>query len=790
MIYLPPFLTTKYKIMKKIILASLLFSLAALVNAVPTGITLTPNNIDENLPIGTTIGVLSTTDSAGGGSYNYSLKVTSFLFDVGEQGGSSLGSNQLKARPAGNSNGDNDIIIATIIGYSNTGQSPASSLVAAIDSTTGVSAEVVTNGEDSGTVRLTSWPANLNGATLIGFSTTSGGNSVSTITIDSNLDPLPTATFDEQYFEISGSDLVSAIVFDYSVKSSYTINVTTDDGNNTFSQDITVNITENNIVPIGVTLTPNSIFEGLMSGSTVGALSTTNSAGEGGSYSYSLKATSFLFSVGEQGGTNVNSNQFKVRLADDSADITIATIGKYSFATGSPAGFLVTAINTYNTNNSSGVSAEVVNDGPASGIVRLTNWPANLNGAKLIGFTTANSSGSNYNAITIGSDLTIPTLSTTLNEQYFTISGSNLLSATVFDYSVKSSYTINVTTNDGVTDFSQDITVTIKSIDESLSLSSNTVAENNAAGTTVGILATSGGTEPYSYTVSNANPNKAFTFNVTGEDGASNESTNFVIEAIGGSRTAIAYFYFRIYRASGANNPANILSFEINQTEGFSSEYTITGSYTGTITLTDWPDKYDGATLIGSSRTDIDYITIDSGLTLPSYLPFSTDGDKLITTAVLDQATQGSYTITISSTDSSSPTAVTISKDFIITVTEEKTFSLDVDGNQTLNATNDGLIIFKYLLNPDANNLHTTIANDAIEDRKTSAQLKAYLDDAGTILDVDGNETLNATNDGLIIFKYLLNPDANNLHTTIANDALDDRNSTEDLKAYLDSYTE
>ena len=776
--------------MKKIILTSLLFSLAALVNAVPTGITLTPNNIDENLPIGRTIGVLSTTDSAGGGSYNYSLKVTSFLFDVGEQSGTNLGSNQLKARPAGNSNGDNDIIIATISGYSNTGQSPASSLVAAIDSTTGVSAEVVTNGEDSGKVRLTSWPANLNGATLIGFTTTdSGGNSVSTITIDSNLDPLPTATFDEQYFEISGSDLVSAIVFDYSVKSSYTINVTTDDGNNTFSQDIIVNITENNIVPIGVTLTPNSIFEGLMSGSTVGALSTTNSAGEGGSYSYSLKATSFLFSVGEQGGTNVNSNQFKVRLADDSADITIATIGKYSFATGSPAGFLVTAINTYNTNNSSGVSAEVVNDGPASGTVRLTSWPANLNGAKLIGFSTTNGANS-INTITIGSDLTIPTLSTTLNEQYFTISGSNLLSATVFDYSVKSSYTINVTTNDGVTDFSQDITVTIKSIDESLSLSSNTVAENNAAGTTVGILATSGGTEPYSYTVSNANPNKAFTFNVTGEDGASNESTNFVIEAIGGSRTAIAYFYFRIYRASGANNPANTLSFEINQTEGFSSEYTITGSYTGTITLTDWPDKYDGATLIGSSRTDIDYITIDSGLTLPSYLPFSTDGDKLITTAVLDQATQGSYTITISSTDSSSPTAVTISKDFIITVTEEKTFSLDVDGNQTLNATNDGLIIFKYLLNPDANNLHTTIANDAIEDRKTSAQLKAYLDNAGTILDVDGNQTLNATNDGLIIFKYLLNPDANNLHTTIANDAIDDRNSTEDLKAYLDLYAD
>ena len=116
------------------------------------------------------------------------------------------------------------------------------------------------------------------------------------------------------------------------------------------------------------------------------------------------------------------------------------------------------------------------------------------------------------------------------------------------------------------------------------------------------------------------------------------------------------------------------------------------------------------------------------------------------------------------------------------------TFSLDIDGNGTVNAPNDGLIIFKYLLNSNANNLHTTIANDAIDGRKTSAQLKAYLDDAGTILDVDGNKTINAPNDGLIIFKYLLNSNANNLHTTIANDAIEGRKTTAQLKDYLDKY--
>ena len=116
------------------------------------------------------------------------------------------------------------------------------------------------------------------------------------------------------------------------------------------------------------------------------------------------------------------------------------------------------------------------------------------------------------------------------------------------------------------------------------------------------------------------------------------------------------------------------------------------------------------------------------------------------------------------------------------------TFSLDVDGNGSLSSSNDGLVIFKYLLNPNSNNLHTTIANDAINTRKSTEQLKAYLDDAMTILDVDSNGSLSSSNDGLVIFKYLLNPNSNNLHTTIANDAMNDRKSTTELKAYLDTY--
>ena len=124
----------------------------------------------------------------------------------------------------------------------------------------------------------------------------------------------------------------------------------------------------------------------------------------------------------------------------------------------------------------------------------------------------------------------------------------------------------------------------------------------------------------------------------------------------------------------------------------------------------------------------------------------------------------------------------------LVNVNAVAAFSLDIDGNGTINASNDGLIIFKYLLNSNANNLHTTISSNAADDRKTTAQLKAYLDNSGDILDIDGNGTTNASNDGLIVFKYLLNSNANNLHTTIASNAPGSKTTTINLKAYLDQY--
>ena len=104
---------------------------------------------------------------------------------------------------------------------------------------------------------------------------------------------------------------------------------------------------------------------------------------------------------------------------------------------------------------------------------------------------------------------------------------------------------------------------------------------------------------------------------------------------------------------------------------------------------------------------------------------FSISANKLTANNPMSLTAGSLFNVGISTYDENSDTF----SDFLtITITDNPVFSLDIDGNETTNASNDGLIVFKYLLNSNANNLHTTISNNAIDGRKTTPQLKAYLD--------------------------------------------------------------
>lgn len=85
------------------------------------------------------------------------------------------------------------------------------------------------------------------------------------------------------------------------------------------------------------------------------------------------------------------------------------------------------------------------------------------------------------------------------------------------------------------------------------------------------------------------------------------------------------------------------------------------------------------------------------------------------------------------------------------------TTNLDIDGNGQCDALTDGVLMMRYLFDP--NGPWTTdgaIGSGAT--RTTHDQVKAYLDAGQTMLDVDGNGQCDALTDGMLIMRYLFDP--------------------------------
>ena len=121
----------------------------------------------------------------------------------------------------------------------------------------------------------------------------------------------------------------------------------------------------------------------------------------------------------------------------------------------------------------------------------------------------------------------------------------------------------------------------------------------------------------------------------------------------------------------------------------------------------------------------------------------------------------------------------------------EVSMSLDVDGNGTVGLLTDGLLIVRYLIGTRGSALTDgAVAGDAHEDRDSPEEIAAYLQGLvdGDVLDVDGNGTVGLLTDGLLIVRYLVGTRGPALTDgAVAGDAHADRDSPEEIAAYLDS---
>jgi len=111
--------------------------------------------------------------------------------------------------------------------------------------------------------------------------------------------------------------------------------------------------------------------------------------------------------------------------------------------------------------------------------------------------------------------------------------------------------------------------------------------------------------------------------------------------------------------------------------------------------------------------------------------------------------------------------------------------SLDIDGNGQYDALTDGLLLLRgmFLLSGDSL-ISDAVASDAVY--KTSGEVASRIDMLGDLVDIDGNGTVDALTDGLVILRYLFNLRGDVLiNDVIASDAT--VKTAEDVEAKIEA---
>ncbi len=137
---------------------------------------------------------------------------------------------------------------------------------------------------------------------------------------------------DSASFTISGANLVTAAAFDYEVKASYSVEITsTDAGSLTYAKTLTITVTNANEAPTNISISASSIVEGA-SGRTVGSFSTTDpDSGDTFTYSITGGADSGSFTI--SGSNLVTAATFDYETKTSYAvDITTTDAGSLTYS--------------------------------------------------------------------------------------------------------------------------------------------------------------------------------------------------------------------------------------------------------------------------------------------------------------------------------------------------------------------------------------------------------------------------------------------------------------------------
>lgn len=286
---------------------------------------------------------------------------------------------------------------------------------------------------------------------------------------------LGTGSVDNDSFAIVGDQLQTAATFDFESKSTYSIRVRSKDAGGLFIFSIfTINVTNVNDAPVDISVSPDTITENQIPGTTVGTFSTTD-ADIGETFTYALVT----------GAGSVNNSSFAIvggqLQTAVSLDFEAQTMYSIRVRSTDSGGLTTEKALTINVAN---VNEQPTNVG-LSGTVVAENQPA--------GITVGNLSSTDPD---FGDTFTYALVSGPGSDDNasFTLAGGQLRTAASFDFEAQANYSVRIRTTDASGLFTEKVfTIDVTNVNEApsnIAVSPSTVAENQLAGAVVGSLAT------------------------------------------------------------------------------------------------------------------------------------------------------------------------------------------------------------------------------------------------------------------------------------------------------------
>ncbi|WP_236344901.1 cadherin domain-containing protein [Paenibacillus plantiphilus] len=645
-------------------------------NDVPTDILLSASSVAENMVSGTTVGTLSTVDSNTGDTFTYSLvtgagDTNNASFQIS---GGTLQTNAIFDYESTNSYSIR--VRATDNGGLIVEKQFTITILDGNDAPTDITLSNSTVNENvaSSTAVGTFTSADIDAGETFTYSLVSGAGST-----------------DNASFQIDGNTLETNAALNYESKSSYSIRVrVTDSANNTFEKPFTITVVNVNETPTDIALSNASLSEDTASGTTVGALSATDQdAGE--IFTYSLVA----------GTGDTDNASFTI------SGSNLVTGTTLDFETKSSYSIRVRVTDSANNTFDKEFTISVTNVNEAPTDIDLSNDSVSENAP--IGTTVGTWSATDEDAGDTFTYTLVAGAGSTDNAS-FSITSNELKTGIALDYETKNSYSIRVRVADGDgLSFEKVFAITVVDGNDAptdISISSASIAENEASGTTVGAFSTvdSNGSDTFTYTlVSGAGDTDNASFTIAGGNLLTNETFDYE------SKNA---YSIRI-RVTDSGTPA--FSFEkefaITVTDGNDAPTDIS------LTNASVAENLPAGTAVGTiSAADIDAgetftYSLVSGIGSADNASFSISGDTLQTNDAFNFETKASYSIRIQVEDSANHTYQKVLVITVDDVNEAPTGSVVIN-DSAVNTASSEVVLDVTAADPDGDSLEMRFSND------------------------------------------------------------------------------